>query len=105
MDLLRALALLLVVLGHWLVSAIGGGHGRLTGHSALESLTWAYPITWLFQVIPVFFMVGGYANAASLTSHRNRGGTAAGWLTTGFPSGPVNSRPYSTSWAFPSPSS
>lgn len=82
MDLLRALALLLVVLGHWLVSAIGGGHGRLTGHSALESLTWAYPITWLFQVIPVFFMVGGYANAASLTSHRNRGGTAAGWLTT-----------------------
>lgn len=82
MDLLRALALTLVVLGHWLVSAVGGtGHGRLTGHSALESLTWAYPITWLVQVIPVFFIVGGYANAASLTSHRNRGGSAPGWLS------------------------
>jgi hypothetical protein len=82
-DLLRALALTLVVLGHWLLSTIGDtGHGRLTGRSALESLTWAYPITWLVQVMPVFFIVGGYANAASLTGHRNRGGSAVGWLTT-----------------------
>jgi fucose 4-O-acetylase-like acetyltransferase len=80
-DLLRALAITLVVFGHWLISVVGyDAHHRPTGHSALESLTWAYPITWLFQVIPVFFMVGGYANAASLQSHRRRGGDAAGWL-------------------------
>jgi surface polysaccharide O-acyltransferase-like enzyme len=80
-DLLRALALLLVVLGHWLVSSVSyDGHRRPVGHSALESLTWAYPITWIVQVMPVFFIVGGYANAAALTSHRRKGGTAAGWL-------------------------
>lgn len=80
-DLLRALALVLVVLGHWLVSVIGyDRHGRLTGHSALESIRWAYPLTWLFQVMPVFFMVGGFANAASLQAARGRGGDAVTWL-------------------------
>jgi fucose 4-O-acetylase-like acetyltransferase len=80
-DLLRALALTAVVLGHWLISVIGyAGDRRLTGHSALEALPWAYPVTWLLQVMPVFFMVGGYANAASLTAHRSRGGNGAGWL-------------------------
>jgi fucose 4-O-acetylase-like acetyltransferase len=80
-DLLRALALSLVVVGHWLVTVVGyDRHGRPTGHSALESLTWAYPITWLFQVMPVFFVVGGYANAASLAAHRRRDGSAVGWL-------------------------
>jgi fucose 4-O-acetylase-like acetyltransferase len=80
-DLLRALAITLVVLGHWLVSTIGyDAQHRPVGHSALESLTWAYPITWLFQVLPVFFMVGGYANAASLESRLRRGGDTIGWL-------------------------
>jgi fucose 4-O-acetylase-like acetyltransferase len=80
-DLLRALAITLVVLGHWLVSAVGyAAHHRPTGHSALDSLAWAHPITWVVQVMPVFFMVGGYANAASLDSHRRRGGDAVGWL-------------------------
>jgi fucose 4-O-acetylase-like acetyltransferase len=80
-DLLRALALLLVVLGHWLISVVDhDGEGRLVGRSALDALPWAYPLTWLFQVMPVFFMVGGYANAASLTSHRERGEDAVTWL-------------------------
>jgi fucose 4-O-acetylase-like acetyltransferase len=80
-DLLRALAITLVVLGHWLITVITtGAHHRPSGHSALDSLRWAYPTTWLFQVMPVFFVVGGYANAASLSAHRRRGGDAVGWL-------------------------
>ncbi|MDM4719774.1 acyltransferase [Micromonospora sp. WMMA1363] len=80
-DLLRALAIILVVLGHWTVTAIGhDAAGQPTGRSALPDLSWAYPLTWAFQVMPVFFLVGGYANAASLTAHRSRGGDATGWL-------------------------
>ncbi|MBM0258385.1 acyltransferase [Micromonospora sp. 4G55] len=80
-DLLRALAITMVVAGHWGVTVIGRDPaGRPTGHSALADLPWAYPLTWLAQVMPVFFLVGGYANAASLTRHRARGGDAAGWL-------------------------
>ncbi|MFC0032496.1 acyltransferase [Micromonospora chaiyaphumensis] len=80
-DLLRALAITMVVLGHWGVTVIGYDRaGRPAGHSALGDLPWAWPLTWVAQVIPVFFLVGGYANAASLTARRRRGGTATGWL-------------------------
>jgi hypothetical protein len=41
---------------------------------------WTRLLSWLFRVMAVFFLVGGYANAASLTSHRCRGGTATTWL-------------------------
>ncbi|SCG64923.1 acyltransferase family protein [Micromonospora inositola] len=80
-DLLRALAITMVVLGHWAVTVIGYDRaGRPTGHSALGDLPWAWPLTWVAQVMPVFFLVGGYANAASLTARRSRGGDATGWL-------------------------
>ncbi|MFI7077528.1 acyltransferase [Micromonospora sp. NPDC049903] len=81
LDLLRAVAIMMVVLGHWAVATIGyDEHGQPDGHSALPAIPWAYPLTWAVQVMPVFFLVGGYANAASLTAHRSRGGDAAGWL-------------------------
>ncbi|MDO3703387.1 acyltransferase [Micromonospora sp. C28SCA-DRY-2] len=80
-DLLRALAIILVVLGHWAVAAITyDAAGNPTGRSALPELPWAYPLTWVVQVMPVFFVVGGFANAASLTAHRQWGGDATGWL-------------------------
>ncbi|WFF00334.1 acyltransferase [Micromonospora sp. WMMD964] len=80
-DLLRALAITMVIIGHWIVTVIErDADGRVTAHSALGDLRWAYPLTWLVQVMPVFFLVGGYANAASLTRLRARGGDAADWL-------------------------
>src|SRR5690606_28146887 len=57
--------------------------GTVGGFSALAVLTWARPVTWLFQVMPVFFMVGGFANAASLRSRLRRPDRAAAtvdWL-------------------------
>ena len=38
-------------------------------------------LTWLFQVMPIFFIVGGYANAVSLESAKRRGIGYAGWLS------------------------
>lgn len=83
-DLLRAVAIVLVVLGHWLAVAVTVRDGRLSGVNAgvaaLQALPWARPLTWLFQVMPVFFLVGGYANAASWSSHQRRGDDAASWV-------------------------
>ncbi|WP_201776579.1 acyltransferase family protein [Allosalinactinospora lopnorensis] len=80
-DLLRAFAISAVVLGHWLaVVVVRTPEGGITGENALVHIPWAHPLTWLLQVMPIFFLVGGYANAASLTSHYRRGGGTAGWL-------------------------
>ncbi|ASW57835.1 acyltransferase [Plantactinospora sp. KBS50] len=80
-DLLRAVAIVAVVSGHWLMTVIGhDASGQLAGHNALQELTNERVATWLFQVLPIFFLVGGYANAASLTSRTARGGGAGDWL-------------------------
>jgi peptidoglycan/LPS O-acetylase OafA/YrhL len=81
LDLLRAAAIAAVVLGHWIIVTVERtSDGRLTGFSALPELPWAHALTWLFQVMPVFFLVGGAVNAISWTGSRTRGGTATRWL-------------------------
>lgn len=79
-DLLRAVAIAMVVLGHWLVIAVTEADDEIGGVNALRDLQWIHPLTWLFQVMPVFFFVGGYANAVSWRSHRERGGDTASWV-------------------------
>ncbi|MCG5218690.1 acyltransferase family protein [Streptosporangium sp. KLBMP 9127] len=80
-DFLRALAITAVVAGHWLAIQVtyGGGRG-FQGGSVLDVLPWTRPLTWLFQVMPVFFLIGGFANAVSLGSQHERGGGATGWV-------------------------
>lgn len=80
-DALRALSILAVVLGHWLVAApYLTGDGLRAGH-LLQMSPWSQWLTWLFQVMPLFFLVGGYAHAASWESTRRRGLPYGQWLT------------------------
>ncbi|MCB2175162.1 MAG: acyltransferase [Actinomycetales bacterium] len=79
-DLLRAVSILAVVLGHWTVTAAVTTPQGLGGVNLLDIEPWTHPLTWLFQVMPVFFLVGGYANAASLAGHHGRGGSAVAWV-------------------------
>ncbi len=79
-DLLRAVSIVVVVLGHWTVAAVSHTDAGLTGVNLLDVARWTHPATWLFQVMPVFFLVGGYANAASLDAHRRRGGGSVAWV-------------------------
>jgi peptidoglycan/LPS O-acetylase OafA/YrhL len=79
LDFLRAVAILAVVLGHWLAIVVAYRDG-FTGDSIVAFVPWTRPLTWLFQVMPVFFLVGGFSNVTSLDSYRRRGGTAAGWM-------------------------
>ncbi|NEE03492.1 acyltransferase [Phytoactinopolyspora halotolerans] len=68
-----------MVFGHWMAIVVWTGD-ELDADSALEYLTWGHPLTWILQVMPLFFLVGGYANAASIDSHHRRGGDTFGWL-------------------------
>ncbi|TDE33851.1 acyltransferase [Actinomadura sp. 6K520] len=79
-DLLRAVAILLVITGHWLAAVVTYDRGGLHGVHVLEVLPWARWLSWIFQVMPVFFLVGGFANAASLRSARERGAGRRDWL-------------------------
>lgn len=79
-DLLRAASILVVVTGHWLMAGMRVEDGQLVRDDVLEMAAWLHPLTWVLQVMPVFFLVGGYANALSWRSARSRGETYGGWL-------------------------
>jgi hypothetical protein len=79
-DLLRVASILVVVFGHWLMAAVTIEAGQLTAGHLLILADWTHPLTWVFQVMPVFFLVGGYANGLSWRSARRRGEGYGGWL-------------------------
>jgi Acyltransferase family len=68
-DALRALAIAGVILGHWLVTALVVTHGRtgttVADKSPLHSMPVLTPVSWIFQTLAIFFLVGGYAAARS----------------------------------------
>ncbi|WP_419666673.1 acyltransferase family protein [Streptomyces sp. 2-1] len=81
-DALRAFAILGVVLGHWLVTALVADGGRLRTSSPLAPMPWLAPISWVFQTLAVFFLVGGHVATKSYASARSRGTTYRRWLGT-----------------------
>jgi len=79
-DFLRAVSILIVIVGHWLIATAYYVDGDLTPGHLLKSEPQTQWLTWLFQVMPIFFIVGGYANAVSLESAKKKGVDYSGWL-------------------------
>ncbi|GAA2316813.1 acyltransferase [Nonomuraea roseoviolacea subsp. roseoviolacea] len=79
-DALRAFAILGVVLGHWLVTALVADSGALRVTSPLRHMPWLAPVSWIFQTMALFFLVGGWTAAGSLASARARGDSYGRWL-------------------------
>lgn len=80
-DFLRAASILLVISGHWLLAApyLGAG-GEVVLGNMLELTSATRWLSWAFQVMPVFFLVGGYANAASWGAALRDGKPFSTWL-------------------------
>lgn len=80
-DCYRAAAMLAVAGGHWIAIAIGvDGDGTVSAGNALQyapDLAW---MTWILQVMPLFFVVGGFSSAMSLDAHRASGGRPQDWV-------------------------
>jgi fucose 4-O-acetylase-like acetyltransferase len=79
-DLIRVVSIGAVVLGHWSMAVLGYSDGTFTGRNLLEMQPRLQILTWVFQVMPLFFIVGGFANGTSWASARSRGVTYAEWL-------------------------
>ncbi|OLZ71198.1 hypothetical protein AVW11_06870 [Streptomyces amritsarensis] len=77
-DGLRALALLAVPTGHWLLGGFTlDSGGALHNASPLSAFGALAPASWVLQMLGIFFLVGGYASALS---YRRRPGSAGAWL-------------------------
>jgi fucose 4-O-acetylase-like acetyltransferase len=73
-DFLRVTSIATVVLGHWTITAVGRSSDGLAAGNVLSATPWLWLATWVFQVMPVFFFVGGFANMVSWQAMDRRGG-------------------------------
>jgi hypothetical protein len=80
-DFLRAVSIGAVVVGHWLVAAPYLNGGEISLDNMLYHQPWTQWLTWVFQVMSVFFIVGGYSNGVSWRSAQRSNRRYAEWLS------------------------
>jgi len=81
-DLYRAVAIMFVVLGHWLLVAPVIRNDEVTLTILLAEQRWTQYATWVFQVMPVFFFVGGFSNRLSWESAKRNPEKKRVWAST-----------------------
>ena len=81
-DLYRAVAMIVVAVGHWLGMVMVFQGGELEAGNLLDFSPEYGWITWIGQVMPLFFFVGGFASATSLLSAERRGMRPSDWVVT-----------------------
>jgi len=70
-DALRAGAIAVVVVWHWVFSVTTWRtDGQIGMPNPLPSIPGAWIATWFLQVMPLFFVVGGFANLSAYRSRR-----------------------------------
>ncbi|MCP2334537.1 acyltransferase family protein [Actinoalloteichus caeruleus] len=79
-DLLRALSLLVVVLWHWAFTILIWTPDGPVATSPLGFTSGLWIFTWLLQVMPVFFYIGGYVHMMSWRRAKARGSGLGGFV-------------------------
>lgn len=74
-DFLRAASIVVVVFGHWFIGIIWWQGGVIRTTSAVGVTSWMWVATWFFQVMPIFFFVGGFSNLVAYDAFMRRGET------------------------------
>ncbi|MET0447116.1 MAG: acyltransferase family protein, partial [Aeromicrobium sp.] len=81
LDLARVFCVLLVVVIHLLMVGVGtDATGALVVSRPLEDQPWFAGVTWVGQIMPLFFVVGGFASLTAWRSAVRRGSTAADYV-------------------------
>ena len=83
MDFVRTASMLVVVFGHWLIALVWINSAGETqfGDALGESQILQY-VTWILQVMPLFFLAGGFSNARSIAASRRHGTPRREWLVS-----------------------
>lgn len=72
-DFIRAFSLLVVVAWHWVFTIIIWRHDGPHATNPIGFTRGLFVATWLFQVMPLFFFVGGYAHTEAWEAGHERG--------------------------------
>lgn len=81
LDLTRVVCVLVVVFVHILFTGVGrADDGSLIIEKTVELLPWFASGTWIVNIMPLFFVVGGYAARAGWRSAIARGDSADGFV-------------------------
>jgi peptidoglycan/LPS O-acetylase OafA/YrhL len=80
-DITRVLCVAVVVIGHLLMigAAVVPGHGLVVERTLLET-DWIGPVSWIAQIMPLFFVVGGFAGIGAWRRLESTGGTPADYI-------------------------
>lgn len=79
-DLVRAVSLVVVVAGHSVMAVVAWPGGVPVLGNLLAAYPWTQALTWVLQIMPLFFFAGGAASAISWDRHRARGGQYPAWI-------------------------
>lgn len=81
MDLVRVTCVVVVVIGHLLMigAEVVPGRGLVVERTLLETI-WIGPVSWIAQIMPVFFVVGGFAGIGAWRRLETSGGRAADFI-------------------------
>jgi len=63
-----------------MATVVVAGDGTISGANALTTVTALQPFTWILQVMPLFFLAGGFSNVTVWRSTRRRGGGYADYM-------------------------
>lgn len=81
LDLARVVCVVLVVFVHLLFTGVGrASDGSLLIERTVEAQSWFTAASWIANIMPLFFVVGGYAARAGWRSAAARGDTAADFV-------------------------
>lgn len=79
-DLVRNASLVVVVVLHALMFGVTITPDGLVFANAIEHDAWLPPVSWLVQVVPLFFLAGGFASLSSWRGMQARGESAGRYV-------------------------
>lgn len=74
-DFVRAFSIVVVVIGHWTIALIFWEDSSIFVHNVVGHQSGLWLATWVLQVMPLFFFVGGFSNSLGWESVVDRGGS------------------------------
>ncbi|MFF2271852.1 acyltransferase [Agromyces sp. NPDC058136] len=79
-DAIRVVLLVVVFVLHAMMVGVSVGPDGPVLENALEGQAWFGPVSWVVQIMPLFFIVGGFAGLTHWRAMRARGATAAEYV-------------------------